>query len=345
MKRIGVILLQAGYWAVYVLLIVLFDMVVSVTIHRQFVGRRFWWVFWHNPMWIYLLVPAVGAFYLSYSLLFPLYLARRQFGRLLLTMVGAEVVLGFLVVMLGGWVTGVSYGPSLDTAALVGFLFLIGFVNGVLGLVIKGFVTWGGEMRLKEELNRRNYEMELALIRSQLSPHFLFNTLNNIDVLIEKDAVRASSYLNKLSEMLRFMLYESKAAQVPIGKELEYIGKYIELQRIRIANPAAVRFTVEGVAGGLMVEPMLFLPFIENAFKHAEKRGEDAIRIGFWLGEGRIVFDCENRMGVGATGSGGLGNGLIRKRLALLYPGRHSLEIRAEGSFYKTKLILDAKAD
>lgn len=192
MKKIGVILLQAGYWAVYLLLIVLFDMVVSVTVHRQFVGRRFWWMFWHNPAWMYLLFPAVAAFYLSYSVLFPRLMARRRFGWLAFSMLFGVVVTAAIVVELAGLLTGVHFGFSLDTGVLVVFISVVGLVNGLLGLVIKGFVTWVGEMRLKEELNRRNYEMELALIRSQLSPHFLFNTLNNIDVLIEKDAVRAS---------------------------------------------------------------------------------------------------------------------------------------------------------
>jgi len=344
-KKIGVILLQAGYWAVYLLLIVLFDIVVSLTAHRQFVGRRFWWMFWHNPVWMYLLFPAVVAFYTSYSVLFPRLMVRRRFGWLAFSMLFGVAMMAVIVVELAGLLTGVSFGLSVDTGVLVVFLSVVGLVNGLLGLVIKGFVTWVGEMRLKEELNRRNYEMELALIRSQLSPHFLFNTLNNIDVLIEKDGVRASGYLNKLSDLLRFMLYETKSSLVPIGKELEYIEKYIELQRIRIANPAAVRYTVEGEAGRLMVEPMLFLPFIENAFKHAEKRGDDAIGICIVLGEGRIVFDCKNRYRGGAAEGGGLGNGLIRKRLSLLYPGKHTLEIRAENDLYQAKLILDAKAN
>jgi two-component system LytT family sensor kinase len=320
-------------------------MVVSLTVNHRFVGRRFWWVFWHNPAWMYLLVPAVVTFYLAYGVLFERLLARRRFALLGVELTGGAVAVAGGAVVLGGRVTGVNYDWSMDTGALVTFLSVIGFVNGILGLVIKGFVTWVGEMRLKEELNRRNYEMELALIRSQLSPHFLFNTLNNIDVLIEKDAVRASGYLNKLSDLLRFMLYETKSSLVPIGKELGYIEKYIELQRIRIANPAAVRYMVEGEEGRLMVEPMLFLPFIENAFKHAEKREDDAIRIRFVLGEGRIVFDCENQYREGWGAKGGLGNGLIGKRLSLLYPGKHSLEIRTENNCYHTKLILDAKAD
>jgi sensor histidine kinase YesM len=351
MKKAGVILLQVGYWAVYLVLILLFDIVISLTAHRQIVGRRFLWVLWHNPAWIYLLVPAILTFYLSYGLLFRWLLVRRRIWWLAMVLAASSVLSAALVMGLAAVTTGVNFGWSIDTGVMLLFLTVIGMINGILGLVIKGFISWVAEMRLKEELNRRNFEMELALVRSQLSPHFLFNTLNNIDVLITKDAVRASDYLNKLSEILRFMLYETKTSVIPIGRELGHIEKYIELQRIRIANPAAVKYTVEGEAGRLMVEPMLFLPFIENAFKHAEKREDDSIRIRFVLTAGRIEFNCENRIGDVMMRSdsesggvyGGLGHELIRKRLDLLYPGgKHLLEIRTDDDRYRAKLILDA---
>jgi len=242
-----------------------------------------------------------------------------------------------------------------DSAMEIVVVGLIAFVNGVLGLVMKGFISWYSDIRLKEELNRKNFEMELALIKSQISPHFLFNTLNNIDVLIEKDPVLASGYLNKLSDILRFMLYETKTAQIPVGKELGYIEKYIALQRIRVSNPEAIRFSVEGQAGQLMVEPMLFMPFIENAFKHAEKKSDNAILIRFVLGTEKIVFACENKYNPnapvrpdsdgGRDSDGGLGDSLIRRRLSLLYPGRHTLETDAGDELYKTKLTLTAYAN
>jgi two-component system, LytTR family, sensor kinase len=205
------------------------------------------------------------------------------------------------------------------------------------------------------ELNRKNNEMELELIKSQISPHFLFNTLNNIDVLIEKDAVQASGYLNKLSDILRFMLYETKTQQIPLAKELGYIEKYIELQRIRTSNPQAIQYSVQGQTGQLMVEPMLFIPFIENAFKHADKRVDKAIRIRFVLEPERIIFDFQNRYDAVAaenagnrdnpgnpTGHGGLGNSLIRKRLMLLYPDRHTLDIDMRNELYKATLTINA---
>ena len=98
-----------------------------------------------------------------------------------------------------------------DFVAMTLFIAFIAFIAGVIALVIRGFITWVDEIKLKDELKQKNHETELALVKSQLDPHFLFNTLNNIDVLILKDQKVASEYLNKLSDIMRFMLFETKA--------------------------------------------------------------------------------------------------------------------------------------
>jgi sensor histidine kinase YesM len=217
-------------------------------------------------------------------------------------------------------------------------------INGVIGLVMKGFITWYEEIKLKEDLDHKNYEMELALVKSQISPHFLFNTINNIDVLIEKDAKKASVYLNKLSDIMRFMLYETKTEEIFLTEELTYIEKYIDLQKIRTSNPNYVHFQVYGDPEDVTIAPMLFIPFIENAFKYAEnKKVENAIKIRVVIVKDRIGFDCENVFSDETEGRpepGGLGNDLIRRRLMLLYPRTHSLEITNLNNVYKVTLIL-----
>jgi two-component system, LytTR family, sensor kinase len=355
MKRIAVILLQAAYWAMYVLLS-LFIIWASLNFNSP-ARHHFWRLVWHAPALIASIVPAVSGFYIFYTVLFSRFLKRKRLLLLLVSAVGVSLCLAigtlFLISVL--FSRRLDLPVTWDSAMEIAVIGLIAFVNGVLGLVMKGFISWYSDIRLKEELNRKNFEMELALIKSQISPHFLFNTLNNIDVLIEKDPILASGYLNKLSDILRFMLYETKTAQIPIGKELGYIEKYIALQRIRVSNPDAIRFLVEGQTGRLMVEPMLFMPFIENAFKHAEKKSDNAILIRFVLGAGTIVFACENKYNPnipvrpdsdrGRDSDGGLGDSLIRRRLSLLYPGRHTLETDAGEELYKTKLTLTAHAN
>lgn len=349
MKRFAVIGLHVGYWMIYALLILLFGMMGSVVQHHVFVRHLFFSAFWRNPGWVFLLVPALIAFYAFYTLLFTRFLQKRRLLLLLISAVLVSLFSGVTAIGLMRLIYKVPFHISTDTGFPLIAIAMIAMVNGVLALVMRGFIAWYSELRLKEELTRKNYEMELALIKSQISPHFLFNTLNNIDVLIGMDATRASAYLNKLSDILRFMLYETKTAQIPLAKELGYIEKYIELQRIRTANPQSISYSVEGQTGQLMVEPMLFIPFIENAFKYTQQRADNAIRIRFVLDEQRIVFDCENRYnpdaGKNAEPYNGLGNSLIRKRLLLLYPDRHSLEINTVNDIYQAKLTLNAHAN
>ena len=172
----------------------------------------------------------------------------------------------------------------------------------------------------------------------------MFNTINNIDALIAKDAASASAYLNKLSDIMRFMLYETKTEQIPLTKELTYIEEFIALQKIRTTNQHYINYTVQGDAANVIIPPMLFIPFIENAFKHAEnKKAENAINIHIDIEKTKITFRCENRFNPSAQrqqDGNGLGMELIKKRLSLMYPGKHNLSINNHMGIYKVELTL-----
>jgi LytS/YehU family sensor histidine kinase len=224
------------------------------------------------------------------------------------------------------------------------FMSFIAAIAGLAALIIKGFITWFNEIKLKEELMQKNHETEMALIKSQLDPHFLFNTLNNIDVLILKDATEASNYLNKLSDILRFMLYETKTDEILLRKEIEYIEKYIELQKIRTANANYVSFQVIGIPANITIAPMVFIPFIENAFKHStNKKIDNAITVKLFISKESILFVCENKFDANRKviqESNGLGNNLIQKRLHLIYPEQHQLEIEKQTNLYSVQLTI-----
>ena len=147
-------------------------------------------------------------------------------------------------------------------------------------IIIKGFITWFEEIQVKEALQLKNLSTELDLIKSQLDPHFLFNTINNIDTLLLNSPELASQYLNKLSDILRFMLFETKTDKIPLSKEIAYIEKYIELQKIRTSNSNFVNLAIKGDISNHTIPAMLFIPFIENAFKHvSNKKTDNAINI------------------------------------------------------------------
>ena len=349
MKRLAVTGLHTAYWGLYFLLLLLFASIAWHTAHATFRGFLHAIIF--SPVTIFTALPAIITFYIFYSILFPRFLQHKRLVLLALTGLVIPVASSLLIYISGRtllfpWLRN---GFTRDTGTLILILSFIAFVNGVLALIMRGFIAWYSDIQFKKDLKQKNAELELALIKSQLSPHFLFNTLNNIDVLIERDPVRASTYLNKLSDLLRFILYDTKTDRIVITQELRYIEKYVELQQLRTAHPEYIHFEVEGEGAQLMVEPMLFLPFIENAFKHAAQKQEGAIKIRFTLDDEKVIFDCENRfdpkLPTLPEASGGLGNGLIRKRLQLLYPGRHTLEVNAGRDIYKATLTLISHAN
>jgi LytS/YehU family sensor histidine kinase len=282
-----------------------------------------------------------------YSVLFPRFFGRKKIG--LAFLVGAGVALG--TSLLGfAFLSGAIYPECVADAEIsevvpfVGVVACCNLLGGTIAFVIKGFSTWFDEREIKEALQEKTHAMELALVKSQLDPHFLFNTINNIDVLILKDATEASEYLNRLSDIMRFMLYETKAERIPLREELAYLEKYIELQKIRTSNKSYVNFTVTGEAEGRMIVPMLFIPFVENAFKHTtNKKAEGAIRIHIVTGEDFISMQCTNRLEpyrAPSVTTGGLGNELIRKRLELLYPGKHRLVTERLADTYQVDLYI-----
>jgi len=341
--------MHIGYWLLYLLLIITNALSVNSRSGNH-LSMLFIIRFLLSPTYLFAaFLPAAFSFYTFYGFLFHRFLQRKKFIMLSISALLVPAISGLLAATFIAFETVFKENFTWGSfVAIISFISFVSLIHGIIGLVMKGFINWYGDIRIKEQLIRKNYETELALVKSQLNPHFLFNTINNIDVLIEKDAVRASSYLNKLSDIMRFMLYETKTESIPLTKELTYIGKYIELQKIRTANPHYINFEVEGDPDEWMIEPMLFIPFLENAFKHAEnKKVENAINIRFLITEEKIMFECENSFSGNARteDAGGLGNDLIRKRLSLLYPDRYILETTTTGKIYKAKLTVAQHAD
>ncbi len=348
MKKHFIIALHIAYWLCYILLLAVILLLVFMQLQlrqKGFQEQHVWFIQLFSVMTI---VPAAIAFYTAYLVLMPRFLARKKM--LLLGAVGLGVVVlsamitsALLAVFFGQYVITVqTLRGVIEQMVLPMFLALI---HGVLGLILKGFVQWFEEARIKADLQEQNLKMELDLIKSQLDPHFLFNTLNNIDVLIERDSVRASEYLQKLSAIMRFMLYETKGAFMPLSTEIAYIEKYLDLQKIRTSNPDFVRFEVLGDTGAWNLAPMLFLPFIENAFKFApHTRHGAAITIRFQIEMHVLEFECTNltsNVQANHTTHGGLGKILIERRLQLLYPETHRLEITTEQERYHVHLRLE----
>lgn len=197
----------------------------------------------------------------------------------------------------------------------------------------------------KQALKIQNVQSELDFLKMQVSPHFLFNTLNNIDYLIFVDADKASGAISKLGSILRYMIYETNAETIPLAKELKNTEDYIELVRIRTSGSEFLKYHVSGTAGHLKIAPMIFQPLVENAYKHAARKdGENIIDIDVRI-DGKIVcFAVENEYNALmkiSSGEGGMGLASLKRRLELIYPNRHTIVIEKDEKKYRVELTIE----
>ena len=351
MRKSIIIILHTAFWLCYLLLIgIILSVYYRSSNHDIDQTSRLLNAF--KSLFLFALFPSFITFYLSYFIVFPKYLQQKKYFISILlgilfsftSSVIAYILLrffiesGYMVDMDNGGVNGRS-----TAIRVVLFMSFIASISCIASLILKGFVTWVIEIKLKEELKQKNHEIEMTLIKSQLDPHFLFNTLNNIDVLILKDANEASNYLIKLSDILRFMLYETKTDLILLIKEIEYIEKYIELQKIRTSNSNYLSFQSIGNPSNILIAPMIFIPFIENAFKHStNKKIDNAIDVQITINKNNIEFICKNKYDSNQKiNNNGLGNNLIQKRLNLIYPEKHILESENKANLYTVNLKIN----
>ncbi|MDO4496931.1 MAG: histidine kinase [Bacteroidales bacterium] len=197
------------------------------------------------------------------------------------------------------------------------------------------------------ELRLRTAENENQLLRSQLNPHFLYNTLNNIDALIWLDQERASSAITSLSSLMRYFTYSGRLDAVNIGDEVAHLTELVELQRLRMLHPESLIFEVSIDDNRQQVAPLLLLPLVENCFKHCGSLSEErAIVIQISLKEGLLTYSSDNNLKsqveVEAEAnhgkSHGVGMQVLRRRLDLLYNGRFELDLHQQENRFLTSL-------
>jgi hypothetical protein len=198
------------------------------------------------------------------------------------------------------------------------------------------------------EVEKEKIVTELNFLRSQINPHFLFNILNTIYFQIDKQNTPARHSVERLSEMLRYQLYECTTDRITIEKEIEYIKSYVAVQTLRLEKGCDIQLEIEGDVGGFKIAPLLILPIVENAFKHIshfKKPSENKITILLTRQNGSFIVNAANTYDdtskvAELMNSGGLGVQNLRRRLELLYPKRHSLEILQQEDIFHTKLKL-----
>ena len=293
----------------------------------------------------------LGSFYMFYSFLVPVYLEKRKTILFGLYTVLFVLLLPFLLFYLAH-VFQLTPDNFSDIFKRIGFFMwlfwgLLTLFCGILGSFYRFGIDWFNNLNLKKELDNVRLHSELTALKSRLNPHFLFNTLNNIDTLIHAAPEKASEAIAKLSDLLRYVVYETVNEKIACQKEFDIIMKYMDLERLRISNPEWVSFD-NAIMQDFLIPPMLFIPLIENAFKHSNlNQPNQRIAVSFSENNGKLLFHCVNSIGVqmDASKEKGIGLVLVRKRLDITYPGKHSLTIKQHNNEYVVLLEIDLKDD
>jgi len=225
------------------------------------------------------------------------------------------------------------------------YTLLVVFVDSCYAIILYLGYDWFNKQKRTQELEKKNLQSELSMLKNQINPHFLFNTLNNIDSLIKKNPDCASKSIVELSDMMRYMIYETNVEKIPLKKEQEYIDNYMALQKLQYFNDDLVEYTITGNPENIEVAPMLFIPFIENAFKHCtNKETKHAIRFSFSLDAEKICFEATNiadkTQSISKDKTSGIGLDTVKRRLEILYPKRYSLEIQEKNDLFCVSLMI-----
>jgi len=195
----------------------------------------------------------------------------------------------------------------------------------------------------KEQLEKQAVEAELYYLKSQINPHFLFNTLNNIHTLVYKQAPAAPEAVMRLASLMRYMIYESNSPMVPLAKEMEYLKDYIGLQQLRYNKAPVVDLKIEGETAPCRIAPLLFIHLLENAYKHSPARLEPGdLKVKVEIDTGVLTFSVQNPIGNSQANTleepGGIGLPNVKKRLHLLYPDQHTFKINSTDQVFTITL-------
>lgn len=227
-------------------------------------------------------------------------------------------------------------------------IFTLHFLVAGFSTIFKIVSDWAKHQREKHELETKTMESELNFLRSQINPHFLFNTLNNLYALTLKKSDKAPEIVIKLSEMMRYMLYECNEKEVPLIKEVNYLRNYLDLEKLRQSKEIDIKLKVNGMVTNQRIAPLMFIPFIENSFKHGLKNqiNDGFVHITLDVKRDNVHLHVINSKAPAlpvrsGKRSGGIGLVNVQKRLSLIYPKQHELSIKDNPNDYEVDLTIE----
>ena len=285
--------------------------------------------------------------YFTIYYLIPRYILKKKYLLFLLTFAGSLVLfylvrtsLSYLLVTKDIWPEAQGNQQPFTVIhiveVMIGTIYVIALVSA-----IKLAYDWVNEKRKNDELQRIQLQTELDFLKTQIQPHFFFNTLNNLYALVIKQSPQAPDVVMKLSEIMQYVLYEVKEPKISLMKSINYLYSYLELEKLRYGDRVKSEISIEGDIDEVTVPPLIFLPFIENCFKHGIKdQGSIKVDIDFVVDDKFLYFTVENTLGDDKEfiTKHGIGIENVKRRLELLYGKKCTLKTIASEDTFKVLL-------
>jgi len=279
----------------------------------------------------FIVAPGPVPVYLNFVALKMLFERRRYtsyFVALIVITVGSAVLIEFVFYL-------IEQDPDSHISGIGVALFYIAVTTG-----LKYFARGLRQQFRLQEAEVQQARAELALLRSQVNPHFFFNTLNSLYALSLDRSERVPDMILKLSDLMRYVLDSSLRDDVALEAEIAFIENYVDLERLRLSGNPNIRVDVEGDLKGRRIAPMLLAPFVENGFKHGINAAmhDGYLHIRADVRDNELEYAVENSRAVGSDVTDGMGLKNVRRRLELLYPGAHDLSIQDENDRFRVEL-------
>lgn len=298
-----------------------------------------------NPLQIIFFLNFVaGALIISYILL-PRYFYTKKYFQFVLYF---ALVIALVIFVEEGILEQIYYPDTRGKRFMGVFFNLLGCLPSITIICAFKF-AWDLLEKQSEVENLKSTikESELQFLKSQINPHFLFNNLNNIYALSIENSPKTSEMILELSAFLRYMLYECKARYVPLKREIDQLNNFIHLSQMQIEGRGTVEVDIEDIRPGYQIAPLILMVFVENAFKHSSSSQTDQIliQIKIWMTEdGKLHFQCKNNY-LDQTNVPSLSEGIglenVKKRLQLIYPNAHKLNIHSSEGLYEVDLVIE----
>ena len=291
---------------------------------------------------LFLFISLLGVVYLNLYYLIPKYLPNEFVKYTILLALICAFIAPITLALHSLFIPGKA-----SMSNTIVFFLMIFFLTGT-STVMKITKNWFQEQQQSIAREKASMQTELKFLKSQINPHFLFNTLNNLYALTLKKSDKAPEIVIKLSEMMRYMLYECNEKRVPLRKEIKYLKNYMDLEKLRQGERANITFDSQGSIEDQKIAPLMFIPFLENSFKHGVNNRLDKgyVKTHIKVDRNKLIFDIINSKPPPSPNPsvrkvGGIGLMNVKRRLNLIYPDAHVLNIEDYPKEYIVHLELD----